>query len=256
MKTFSEMRARQFLLLLVLAFCLTTKVNAAAANPEETFAKANADYAAGNFKAAISGYEALVKAHHWSASVFYDLGNAYFRTKDFGRAILNYERALALAPGQPEAEANLRLVRDQTRALELTKSWPEEHLAFLSATQYAVLAAIAFWIAAFILGALLFWKRRPVVWIFALLLLGALVAASIFAVVTFDSGSSGRDLAIVTGAKVQARLATAENAGTVLVLPPGSEIKILSTRGNWSYAALPNDLRGWIPATSAQRVRL
>jgi hypothetical protein len=42
----------------------------------------------------------------------------------------------------------------------------------------------------------------------------------------------------------------------VLLLPAGSEIKILSTRGDWSYAVLPNDLRGWIPAPSAERVRL
>jgi hypothetical protein len=60
----------------------------------------------------------------------------------------------------------------------------------------------------------------------------------------------------VTAKNIQARLATAESAGTVLVLPPGSEIKILSTRGRWDYAALPNDLMGWIPAGSAERVRL
>jgi hypothetical protein len=39
-------------------------------------------------------------------------------------------------------------------------------------------------------------------------------------------------------------------------LPPGSEVKILSTRGDWIYAALPNSLRGWIPAKNAERVRL
>ena len=72
----------------------------------------------------------------------------------------------------------------------------------------------------------------------------------------FEKGRSGRDLEIGTAPKIQARLATAETAGTVLVLPPGSEIQILSTRGQWSYAQLPNDLRGWIPAASAERVRL
>ena len=57
----------------------------------------------------------------------------------------------------------------------------------------------------------------------------------------------------MTKKNIQARLATAESAGTVLLLPPGSEVKILSTRGDWCYAALPNDLRGWIPAQSAER---
>jgi hypothetical protein len=39
-------------------------------------------------------------------------------------------------------------------------------------------------------------------------------------------------------------------------LPPGSEVKVLSTRGDWVYAALPNNLRGWIPAKDAEPVRL
>jgi hypothetical protein len=39
-------------------------------------------------------------------------------------------------------------------------------------------------------------------------------------------------------------------------LPPGSEVKILSTRGDWIYAALPNTLRGWIPAKNVEQVRL
>src|SRR4030081_2618451 len=85
------------------------------AQAEGDFTKANQEYAQGHFKEAISGYEALVRAGQWSANLFYDLGNAYFRTSDFGRAILNYERALALQPNHPEAQANLSLARDQAR---------------------------------------------------------------------------------------------------------------------------------------------
>lgn len=250
------MRARLVSILFGLAGLSLTTITPVFAQAEATFAKANADYAAGHFPEAVKGYQALVDGHHWSASIFYDLGNAYFRTGDSGRAILNYQRALALQPTQPEALANLRLVRDQARALELAPSWAEEHLGFLTADQYTAVAAVALWCAAFVLAFLLFARRRSVVWIFTFVLLCVIGAGAIFAVTVFESGRSGRDLAIVTGKKVQARLATAENAGTVLVLPPGSEIKILSTRGDWSYAALPNDLRGWIPAQSAERVRL
>jgi hypothetical protein len=115
---------------------------------------------------------------------------------------------------------------------------------------------IAFWGGAFLMAALYFARRRPVVWIFALLLLGAICAVSVFAVYAFETGSAGRDVAIVTGKNTQARLATAENAATVLLLPPGSEIKMLSKRGNWIYVSLPNELRGWVPADSAESVRL
>ena len=249
------MRAPLLFSLLAAVVCLTT-APPARADAGATFAAANSAYAAGHFAEAIKGYEALVEGQHWSANVFYDLGNAYFRAGDPGRAILNYERALALNPAQPEAQANLRLVRDQARALELAPSWPETHLDFLTANQFAILAAVALWGAAFLLAAILFSRSRPVAWIFGFVLLLAIGGGSVFAVTAFETGKNGGDLAIVTAAKVQARLATAENAGTVLVLPPGSEIRVLSTRGQWSYAALPNDLRGWIPAKSAERVRL
>src|SRR6266567_4626726 len=57
---------------------------------------------------------------------------------------------------------------------------------------------------------------------------------AIFAIWQVERGSKGNALAIVTGKDVQARLATADTANAVLALPPGSEVKILSTRGDWT----------------------
>src|SRR5476651_525702 len=82
-------------------------VSPAFAQADTQFAKANEEYASGHFKEAIDDYETLVQSGQLSANLFYDLGNAYFRANDFGRAILNYERALALEPRHPEADANL-----------------------------------------------------------------------------------------------------------------------------------------------------
>ncbi|MEO8440760.1 MAG: tetratricopeptide repeat protein [Spartobacteria bacterium] len=247
---------RPFILLLTVAFGLVTNALAAPADAEAVFTKANTDYAAGKFPESIAGYESLVKDGKWNANLFYDLGNAYYRAGETGRAVLNYERALALDPAQPEARANLQLVRDQTRALQLAPGWVEGHLRFLSRDQFTWLAAIAFWGAAAILAGLYFMRRRPVVWIFAFLVLATIAGGAAFAGYALETGTAGQEIAIITQKKIQARLATAESAGTVLVLPPGSEVKILSTRGDWIYAALPNDLQGWIPAGSAERVRL
>jgi hypothetical protein len=221
------------------------------------FAKANQEYAQGHFKEAISGYETLVRAGQWSANVFYDLGNAYFRTGDFGRAILNYERALALEPHHPEATANLQIARDEAHALELQPGRLEGYLEFASMNQYTVTAAVAFWIAAFCLAALVFTRRRLRATLTLLLVTLLISAGGIVATWQLErGGSEGSALAVVTGKDVQARLATADTANSILALPPGSEVKIVSTRGDWIYAALPNNLRGWIPAKNAERVRL
>ena len=220
------------------------------------FAKANQEFAQGHFKEAITGYEGLVRAGQWSANIFYDLGNAYFRTGDFGRAILNYERALALDRHHPEATANLQIARDEAHALELRPTWPERYLQFASVNQYSIAAAVAFWVAAFCVTALIFARRRSATMITLMLLMLLLFAGAMFAIWQLERGSKGDALAIVTGKDVQARLATADTANAVLALPPGSEIKVLSTRGDWIYATLPNNLRGWIAAKNAEQVRL
>ena len=237
-------------------FCSAVSTVSSFAQAKGDFTKANQEYAQGNFAEAISGYEALVGAGQWSANLFYDLGNAYFRVGDFGHAVLNYERALALERHHPEAIANLQIARDEARSLELQQSWPERYFQFASVNQYSIAAAIAFWLAMFAIVMLVFRRRRSATLIATLMFCLLLSAVAIYAVYTLERGSNGSALAIVTGKNVQARLATADTANSILALPSGSEVKILSTRGDWIYAALPNNLRGWIPAKDVQQVRL
>jgi tetratricopeptide (TPR) repeat protein len=245
---------------LIVALCSTMVctfvVSSAFAQSDARFAKANADYAAGHFQEAVNGYETLVRSGEWSANLFYDLGNAYFRVGDFGHAVLNYERALALDRHHPEADANLRIVRDEARALEMQSSWPERYLQFGSLNQYSVVATVAFWLGMFCVFRLIFGRRRSAAIMTLLILSFSTFVIAAFAIYKLENGNSGRALAIVTGTGIEARFATADSANSVLALPPGSEIKILSTRGDWIYAALPNNLRGWLPAKSAELVRL
>jgi tetratricopeptide (TPR) repeat protein len=245
--------------LVQLSLVLAGSIALASAAPAESdgpFARANQEYADGKFKEAIGDYEAAVRAGDWTAALFYDLGNAYFRTRDFGRAILNYERALALESNHPEAAANLRIARDEARALELGPAWPDRALRFANLSQFTAGAAALFWIGAFLLALGIFSRRRR----------GRLVALSIsmfiaallllLLIVAVENGPKGRSLAIVTGGETQARLATADTASSVLVLPAGSEVLAEQQRGEWVYASLPNNLRGWIPARSIEFVRL
>jgi hypothetical protein len=228
----------------------------ASAQATAQFARANQEYASGDFNAAVSDYEELVRAGQDTPNLFYNLGNAYFRKKDFGRSILNYERALALDPHHPEAGANMRIARDEARALELSPTKMQRWLTLATANQYAIAAAITFWVCVFCVVALIFNDRMRGGLIALSILSLSIFAITVFAAWELSSAKNGAGLAIVTAASADARLATADNANRVLTLPAGSEIQILSQRGDWIYAALPNDLRGWIVAKSAEQVRL
>lgn len=234
------------------AFLITSAFGQADAQ----FAAANQEYAQGHFKQAIDAYEEAVQSREWSANLFYDLGNAYFRVGDFGHAILNYERALALEPHHPETQANLRIARDEARALELQPSRAERYFRFATVNQLTIAAAIAFWLGAFCLAAFIFSRRRSARVMALSVFAWSIFALLVIAVFWIDNGSKGRALAIITGSGVEARLATADNANSVLALPSGSEVKIASQRGDWVYATLPNNLRGWIPAKSVEIVQL
>ena len=250
-------RRNHWLLVGVAAIALLcADVTSARAGQNPAFAKANQDYSEGHFQEAVDGYQNLVSSGQWSANLFYDLGNAWFRLGNFGEAILNYERALALDPHHPEAAANLVLVRDEARALELKRNALERYIEAGTSTQYAFAGSIAFWLVLFGATRLFFLRRRSAALVSLIVFFSVVFAGTVFALYSLETGSKGSSLAIVTGKNIEARLATADNANSVLALPAGSEIKILSQRGDWLYAALPNNLRGWIPASGAQRVRL
>lgn len=210
------------------------------------FDKANQEFSAGDFKSAVADYETLARNGEYSANLFYDLGNAYFRTQDFGRAILNYERAVALDRHQAEAQANLHVARDAARALQMP---PAKIARIATVNEATIVAAICGWLFLF---SLLFARRRGAIALSILSL--SIFALAGFAAYRMDSAEVGR--AIVVARDVTARVATADNASRVLALPVGSEIEIVSKRGDWIYATLPNDSRGWIPATAAESVRL
>ncbi len=239
------MKQIALILFLMCTFALRARAD------DARFEKANQEFAAGNYQAATADYSGDVGDGLWSANLFYNLGNAYFREGDLGRAILNYDRALQIDAHHPEAEANLRLARDQTRGLELTPSPLEKFIRNIRTSTWIVATAILFWLAVI----LLVWRPR------GKFLAGAATCLFVSAACgwmarTQENGVHGQGAAIVVAENAEARVATADTARSILLLPPGSEVVILQQRGDWNYAMLPNNQRGWIPAKAAESVRL
>ena len=95
----------------LLLLLLTLPLALPAQSPEVFFGEANEAYSRGEYEKAIGLYQrALEEAA--SAALHYNLGNAFYRTGQSGRAILHFEKALALDPTNPEALANLSFVRE------------------------------------------------------------------------------------------------------------------------------------------------
>ena len=78
-------------------------------SPKVTKAQADSAYAKGDFALAIELYENILSAQGESSDIYYNLGNSYYKSKDIARAILNYERAYLLNPGDSDIRFNLEL---------------------------------------------------------------------------------------------------------------------------------------------------
>jgi tetratricopeptide (TPR) repeat protein len=213
---------------------------------------ANQAYDQGKFAEAKDGYEKLLESGG-NANVYYDMGNTDYRLGSTGRAILDYERALALNPRHPEARANLRLLRDKAAAKLLPLSWQEQLAAVLPPETWTILAAVAGWSVLFAFLLIFTSRGRDNFGRWALAVFGVLVCA--VALVPLRSIARDQDRAVITAHETQARLAPAESAGVAEALPAGSQVRVLSIRGPWVYCELPGAGRGWIPDGAVERIR-
>ena len=214
------------------------------------FQTANALYDKGDYVLARAAYEALVKSGSWSAHLFYNLGNAAYRTGDKGAAFLAYERALALDPAHPEAHANLQLLRAETGARLRALPWYGRALCRPAAREAAWIAAGAFWLLCFSLAPLL-WHRRAAV---APALFCGIALCWSAAVLAWHA--SRGETGIVTAERAEAHLAPADNSPVAAVLPMGSHARLLQERGPWVCVQLADQSRGWISGEAVRPVRL
>ena len=110
-----------FLVMLAIMLGFTSEADAI------TKQNADAEYQKGNYQQAIRDYEDLLK-NGASADVYYNLGNAYYRTDNITKAVLNYERARLLSPGDEDINFNLQFARSKT----IDKITPESEMFFVT----------------------------------------------------------------------------------------------------------------------------
>jgi hypothetical protein len=82
------------------------------------------------------------QAAGYSAEVLYNRGNSYARAGKPGLAVLNYERASLLAPGDPDIEANLRYVRESVKLPLPSRSWIDRAVSRANPTAAAGLGVL------------------------------------------------------------------------------------------------------------------
>lgn len=219
-------------------------------------------YKAGDYGKAVSLYEEIARTEGVSADLYYNLGNALFKERQYPMAILNYERALLINPGFQDARFNLELARLQT----VDKIVPV-HEFFLTAWFGAVRDqmssnAWSYWgIGAFILfmaGAFLyiFTRKqflRKIGFFGGIAFLVICVFSNIFAFYQKEKLEL-REHAIVFTPTVTVKGSPADSGTELFVIHEGTKVKIRSTLGGWSEIEIADGNVGWLPSSSIEKI--
>ncbi len=121
------------------------------------FEAANKLYEEGKYADAAASYERLLKGGQVSAALYFNLGNAAFKSSQIGRAIAAYRQAQRLAPRDPDVRANLQFARNQVQGPTLPVGRWQRWLNRFTLNEWTVMAAAAAWLL-FLLLALLQWR--------------------------------------------------------------------------------------------------
>ena len=219
-------------------------------------------YGKGNYQQAINDYEQLLKKGV-SADVYYNLGNAYYRSENITKAIINYERALLLSPGDEDIRFNLQLARSKT----IDKITPESEMFFVtwyrslvnmtSVDGWAYIALVSLLLALCLALVYLFASKvwlRKIGFFAGILMVVLFIVSNIFAYHQrriLDNRTS----AIVIAPSVNVKTTPEAAAKDAFLIHEGTKVEITDDSMNdWKCIHLANGKEGWVSTKVLERI--
>lgn len=220
-------------------------------------------YAAGNFQRAITLYEQILTNQGEASDIYYNLGNSYYKGEQIAKAILNYERALQLAPGDDDIRFNLDLARSKTvdKITPLSEvffiTWARDFANLLSSDAWAKWGIAFFLLFIVAVSVYIFGHKiavRKASFFLALLFLAVCIAANVSA--NYQKGERLNHTEAIVMLPTVSVKSTPDKSGTDLfVLHEGCKVKIKdNTMSNWKEIRLPDGNVGWLPAESIEAI--
>lgn len=228
--------------------------------PDERFRQGAEYYSSGNYQEALEIWTSLRKNGYRSAELEYNTGNAFFKLNDIPGAILCWERARLLSPGDDDINYNLQIANtlvvdrfDEIPELFFVR-WYDFMALLLSSNTWARICIITF-ILLLVFLSIYFYSSKYSLKVagFWIALLMLLVSASSFAL-----SSRNRELvydsrkAIIFSPLVNGK-SSPDNSGTDLfLLHEGTKVSIEDRVGEWYEIRLSDGNKGWIPSNSLE----
>lgn len=237
-----------------------TEFSAAKQIGNVTKAEGDSAYIRNDYAAAIQIYETLLQNGE-AAELYYNLGNSYYKVDNIAKAILNYERALLLQPGNVDIRANLEIARSKTidKVTPVPElffvAWTKSLINSMSVDAWAKLGIVFFILL--LISLYLFFFSKQITWkktgfISGLTFLTFIILSNIFASQQKD-GLVNRNEAIILSPSVTVRSTPSESGTSLFILHEGCKIEIKdNSMREWKEIRLEDGKVGWLPASTIE----
>ena len=224
--------------------------------------KGNQAYIDGDYAAAVTAYQAIENRGYSSSRLYYNMGNAYYKQGQIGRAILYYNRALVVSPSMDDARHNLEIAEAQTKdnIAVVPEFFLNRYMRTLrsaiscsawSAMSVAFFGVMLLFLLIFLLGSRI--KVRKVGFY------GAVVSLLLFVVVTIFGVSArnsiiDRPAAIVMSSAISVKSSPDRAATDLFVLHEGTKVEVSSEVDGWSEITIADGKKGWTESAHLERI--
>jgi tetratricopeptide (TPR) repeat protein len=240
-------KARNFMLVFLAVVVGIFTGRAPAADFSAAFNTANKLYAEGKFAEAAAGYEKILQASQVSPALYFNYGNAEFKSGNPGRAIAAYRRAARLSPRDAEVRANLEFARNQVSGPTRRESRWANWLGTLTLNEWTALTAVAFWLTFTLLAARQF--RPALKPALRTLTLGAVIATLLTGTCLGLDATLllSRQTVVIVEPDVTARSGPFDEAQSAFTAHNGAELAVLDRRNDWLQVTDGAGRIGWLP---------
>lgn len=245
-----------FLLLLIQGFCFCLVAQ------EEKIKEAEAAYTSEDYVKAIEIYEDVLLNYGDSYEVYYNLGNAYYKSGKIAPAILNYERALLINPSDGDIRFNLEMAKlkavDKIEPLGefFLIKWFRSVQNIFSVDTWAAVGITCFvlFIGCLVLFFFSKWMRlKKIGFYLGCVLLVMIIFSNIFAY-NQKKALVDRNGAIVFVPTVTIKSSPDTSGTDLFVLHEGTKVFVKSSLGEWNEIELEDGNVGWIHQKNIEKI--
>ena len=223
---------------------------------------ADTEYQKGNYQQAIRDYEEVLKNGE-SAEIYFNLGNAYYRTDNITKAVLNYERARLLSPGDDDINFNLQFARSKTidkitpQSEMFFVTWYKSLVNFTSVDNWAKTGILCIVMALLLVLLYLFGPQlmlRKIGFFGGLAFFVIFLLSNLFAFQQ-KQALDNRTGAIIISPSVNIKKTPAKNSADQFVLHEGTRVDIIDKgMTDWRCIRVGDGREGWIETKAIEEI--